>query len=339
MKHLLLASLLLFTACSTDGNTQYIKPYPVVISEGSCIPLLAGQTMEAGSVCATIEGENIKVTYQVSGDWLLSETHLWVDTSLTTLPVTRAGNPKIGLFPYTSGSLDGATSYEFLVPLSLFGLSGDEEVCDPVTLFAVAHAALYRVLEDGTVQTETGFADGTRLVDRGSWATYFTWNLTCEEDPVGPGPGGLSCETAFAMGNEATCFIGEPYGFHRWGWTNGPLGIGSYEFEIYAGAGQCDLSKGELVGTLFVEYDGSMATIQYTTFPMFFMEETHLYIGNEPLARNGLGEYTVAPGQYPYQHDLTLDTMDEYVVTGLSGDIYIVAHAVTCQEQIMEEGL
>jgi len=41
-----------------------------------------------------------------------------------------------------------------------------------------------------------------------------------------------------------------------------------------------------------------------------------------------MGDYTVAPGQYPAQHDLTMATTDSYTITGLSGSVYLVAHAV-----------
>jgi hypothetical protein len=103
-------------------------------------------------------------------------------------------------------------------------------------------------------------------------------------------------ETAFAFGGDyATCFLdidndGDGEGdFSRWGWTNGPLPAGSYEFDIYAAAGQCDLSP-------------------------YSLAETHVYVGNDILPQDNKGGYTVAPGQYQ-------------MVTGLSGDIYVVAHA------------
>ena len=62
------------------------------------------------------------------------------------------------------------------------------------------------------------------------------------------------------------------------------------------------------------------------------MTETHLYVGNEILAWDNDPEdpgYTVAPGQYPYIHeDLANVQTDVHTVTGLSGDIHVVAHAV-----------
>lgn len=57
------------------------------------------------------------------------------------------------------------------------------------------------------------------------------------------------------------------------------------------------------------------------------MVETHLYVGGEPLARSN-GEYTVAPGQYLAIHsELNNVATDSYTITGLSGEVYVVAHA------------
>jgi len=61
------------------------------------------------------------------------------------------------------------------------------------------------------------------------------------------------------------------------------------------------------------------------------MDATHLYVGTEHLPRKKNGDFTTAPGQYPYKHDPLNDvTTDTYTVTGLSGEIYVVAHAVVC---------
>jgi len=141
------------------------------------------------------------------------------------------------------------------------------------------------------------------------------------------------CETGYAYGNGyATCF--DQYGFSNWGWTNGELSYGSYTFPIYASAGGCDINSGILVGTLYVEYIGETVTVTYEMIDGYTMEETHLYIGSEPLPRKN-GDYTTAPGQYPYKHVLEDATTDIYQVNGFSGGgIYVVAHAVACWFEI-----
>ncbi|NHF61560.1 hypothetical protein FK220_019565 [Flavobacteriaceae bacterium TP-CH-4] len=129
---------------------------------------------------------------------------------------------------------------------------------------------------------------------------------------------GAGCETAFARGNDGqTCFIGN--GFNRWGWTIGPLAEGDYTYEVYAGAGQCDTNKGELVGTVDVSYANGEVDVVYNIDAAYDVEETHTYAGTEMFPTDKKGKLTVAPGQYSIADDL-------------SGEIYVIAHAVVCQD-------
>jgi hypothetical protein len=140
----------------------------------------------------------------------------------------------------------------------------------------------------------------------------------------------VTCGTAYAYhADYATCLL--DLGFTKWGWTSGPLGPGSYEFRFWAGAAHCDTSKGMLVGQVTVNYDGSTAVVSYQMYEGNWMTATHLYVGNNGLPRDKKGNETVNPGQYPYEHDpLNNVTTDSYTVTGLSGNICVVAHALVC---------
>jgi len=139
-----------------------------------------------------------------------------------------------------------------------------------------------------------------------------------------------TCGTAYAYNaSYATCFL--DLGFTKWGWTNGPLGAGFYVFQLWAGAADCDTSKGRLVGQVTVNYDGSTAVVTYQIYEGNWITAIHLYVGNNHLPRDKKGVETVTPGQYPYAHDpLNYVITDTYTVTGLSGNIYLVAHAVVC---------
>lgn len=308
--------------------------------------LYAGQTIDAGTVSITVTGDNLVVTFTTRDGWSLDETHLWIGTSLTDMPQTRKGTPKIGNFPYHSGSLNGATSYSETIALSALNFACPQ---DDTTYYVAAHAVVSKTDSSGAVQTETGWADGVSFVDKGMWGTYFSIVLTChcggDQPPVVLG----SCETAFAYsgGTNAadeditTSFLdidedqdgnGD---FNRWGWTNGPVGPGSYSWDIYAGAGQSDISKGTLVGVLNLYYDGFTATVDYLMFGPYLLDETHLYVGNDILPRDVNGLYTVAPGQYPTIHgSLGGVSSDSYVISGLSGEIYVVAHGVSCTPDV-----
>lgn len=150
-------------------------------------------------------------------------------------------------------------------------------------------------------------------------------------------------ETAFAVMTSngevddsiSTCFIED--GFGNWGWTNGPLSdpSGPLTFDIYAGAGQCDLEKGTLVGELIVEYNNGTFTATYImtetspfTGETYVMTESHLYVGNDPYPEGPSGMPTNAPGQYGNSDDHGNVTTYTYEIEGLSGDIFFIAHAV-----------
>lgn len=314
-----------------DGDAEGSSQSALVKIQGgdSCVTLLAGQTIVAGTVCSSIEGENLRVTYATTGGWSLHETHLWAGLNLATMPQTNSGNPKIGNFPFASGPLAGTTSYSVTIPLATFGLSSAMTQCDPRTAYIVSHAVVKRPRADGTLESQSAYGEGTRLVAKGNWATWFSVVLECADDQP---PVVGSCETAFARSaTHSSCFIGSPsLSTNRWGWTNGPIGPGSYSFPIYAGAGKCDIGKGTLVGSLAVTYNGASANVSYSMASGFTLDETHLYIGSEPFPRDPNGSFTVAPGQYGNIHDLTAASSDSFTVSGLSGSVYVIAHASTC---------
>ena len=124
------------------------------------------------------------------------------------------------------------------------------------------------------------------------------------------------CETAYAYDDapDGTCFI--DLGFGNWGWSIKLPGPGTYTFDVYAGAGQCDLSKGTMVGTVTANYSGGTVSFSYNFLSGFSASETHFYAGTTPTPYFK-GKPTVAPGIYR-------------IGTGLSGQIYIIAHAVVC---------
>ncbi|NNE33077.1 MAG: hypothetical protein HKN40_11995 [Winogradskyella sp.] len=143
-----------------------------------------------------------------------------------------------------------------------------------------------------------------------------------------------ACETLFAKASddESSCFIDD--GFNRWGWTIGPLDGGTYFFDLYAGAGGCDTDKGTLVGLLKIEYDEltETVTVEYDAYSGYTLSETHLYVGSEPYPVKPNGQPTVAPGQYPYKHNLDAADEDSFTITDVMGDIYVIAHGVICED-------
>lgn len=120
-------------------------------------------------------------------------------------------------------------------------------------------------------------------------------------------------ETAYAKGGAAECFIPT---FANWGWTN-LISPGTYTMDLWAGAAQCDISKGTEVGSVTVMYgsDGYV-TVTYDVKPPYLLEETHVYAGYDEFPNDKKGKLTVAPGAYSN-------------ATSFNGDpVYVIAHAV-----------
>lgn len=306
--------------------------------------LYAGQTTNAGSVVVGNDADNLYVTLTATGGWLLNKTHVHAADSLVGIPVNKAGNPQIGTFRHQAPHVPPVATYTYTMPRA--SVSPDVNVNAVV---AAAHAELVKLDGAGAVAAaETGWGEGRRFTERGSWGTYmeYTWQACASPPPAS------QTETAFARllpaastnaadGDPVTCFleldlnrdgVGD---FNRWGWTNGALAAGTHSFDLHAGAGRCDPAKGTKVGTLTVDYDGSTATVRFQAsgkHPLtgldYKLQETHLYVGSEVMPKNKLGEPTAAPGQYPTIHgELKGVTSDSYSISGLSGPIYVVAHA------------
>ena len=138
------------------------------------------------------------------------------------------------------------------------------------------------------------------------------------------GTANISCETAYAKGLNAICFLDIPNKQgNNWGWTNKITESGSWNFPIYAGAGQCDESKGTLVGTLDISYDGTTVNVFYNIDSEYSLDETHLWVGTDLLPKNKKGKYISSPGQFPYNGQ-------NPVSVNITTPFYIAAHSVVC---------
>jgi len=315
----LLCSALAFGACGSSYDIESRQQAVQYAQASQCVTLFAGQTINAGSVCVSVSGQDLVVNYATTGGWELVQTHLWVGDDLLSMPQTKTGNPQIGNFPYKSGDITGATSYTFNIPLA--SLSDAADLCGH-TFDLAAHAALRKPAgTDGGYETQTGWGAGTQINSRGSWATYFTYTVSCDAPPPPP-PSALSCETAYAFGDRTFIQLGLTQS--RWGWQVGPLAPGSYTQPIYAGAAQNDITKGQLVGQLSINYDGSSVTVGYQLDAGYVLDATHLYVGTSNVS-------TISPGRYGSTHDLDNASSDSFTVSGFDGQpVYVVAHAVSC---------
>lgn len=123
-------------------------------------------------------------------------------------------------------------------------------------------------------------------------------------------------ESAWAMGTGegVTAKPFSDFGFSNWGWTNLIGQPYSGEWPLYAGAAQSDPSKGTLVGTFEVSYNGGFA-YEFHLDPGFLLDGAGaVYAGRDPFPKLRNGAYTTAPGQYK-------------ILSSLSGAIHVIAHA------------
>ncbi len=186
--------------------------------------------------------------------------------------------------------------------------------------------------EVGTTATVDDLAPGVYTVtvtDANGCTT--TCNVTITREPEEF----INCETAFAKGDVSKCFIPD---FGNWGWTN-LISEGTYEeMPLYAGAAQCDISKGAKVGYIEVTYSKAegKVTVNFVMYEGYAMNEAHVYVGSDKYPKFKRGRKwvsTVAPGQYPYVSGPLENVagLTGIEFTGVSGDLYIIAHAVTCE--------
>ena len=111
-------------------------------------------------------------------------------------------------------------------------------------------------------------------------------------------------ESAWAKANTADVGVEEVVsfcdaGFNNWGWTN-QIDPGTHKMDLWAGAGQCDTSKGTLVGDVTVTYDGDgNVTAQFNVADEYLLDDsTAFYAGEEQFPTTPRGAPTTAPGQY-----------------------------------------
>ncbi|MGM5471259.1 T9SS type A sorting domain-containing protein, partial [Flavobacteriaceae bacterium LMO-SS05] len=138
---------------------------------------------------------------------------------------------------------------------------------------------------------------------------------------------------------ESTCF--RTNGFSRWGWTNLIPGENvegvPYILDLYQGAGKCDLSKGTLAGHVEIDYRSGTVNVKYIMNDGFGMYEAHLYIGCNAYPKTKKGDDTVAPGQYNFNAGGLVNAKEwNASIDGVSGEVFIIAHAVVSGENLCE---
>jgi hypothetical protein len=169
-------SAIAFTSCKKESIADSSKtdPAPSLVVNGGCTPtqvsLIAGQTINAGSVSVTNDATNIYVTYTTANGYVLTQTHLYVG-SCNAIPVNNQNNPIPGHFPYNT-TQNNTTTYTEVVPISTIGAGN----CGCIA----AHAVVVKLNASGQViEQQTGWGNGTAInTSGGNWGMKFEY-CTC----------------------------------------------------------------------------------------------------------------------------------------------------------------
>lgn len=309
-----------------------------------CQPVVAdlvyGATyVKVGTVTVWNDTENLYVNYQVTTPGIaLDETHVAICNELFSQ------RPEPGHSCYMQNHAFGTTSYTYTIPLNNVLLhpdcpecqtgqvtsassgNGKKECCSIDLSGPACGAFIYLATHAALSNGETAYGKGECQAPgggAGAWFCQIPYEICCEAAP--PPPPGACEDTAWGYASGALCFINiKELKSNNWGWTYKIPEPGVYTLTLYAGAGQCNLSKGTAVGTVTVNYSGTTVTVNYTPYPGYTFEETHVWIGSTPLPyknkkKPSLG-YTAAPGQFPYKDGASVN------VNGWNY-IYVAAHA------------
>ena len=298
--------------------------------------LYTTQSYQAGYVTISTDCDNLTLSVN-TWPWLtpqptLGHICIWIGNDLLNLPMTSDGLPDASKFAQAANGkcidATGLTTYTWVIPVSELTMVDVSNLYNK-DLYIVTVAD---VDTDGNPLTpyERAYAGAYGQNGAGGYWNYSVFQMCCSVP---------SCNsTAYAKGGWVwtTSPKSNPEGLpsllltqNRWGWAinllpgmNTPL-----TFNIYAGAGLNNTSKGVLVGTLNVVWSGTNVSVTYNMLPGYLIEEVHIYVGDTP-------PMTIAPGQYGY-----IDSFDptgassvgpiSFAVSDSNGDgIWLVAHAV-----------
>ena len=319
----------LTTPNSRDIGPTIVDPEVDPCGEIKTVELWPSPCVDTGSVTIYNDDVNLYVTvYSIYGyQNVEDQIKIWVGTDLTMIPGGGETIPPVELFPYQYTVDSTATVLTAVIPLDeiQFLIDCDEQI------YVVVYSDL--LIEDGYGGTleVSGWA-GDMAGNGNTWWVYTTYEVQC--CPIFD-----ICETAFGKGGWV--FASSPRANpenlpslnltrQNWGWAVNIDGNGDHIYDIWAGAGKNDVSKGTLVGTLIVSTFGDQVDVTYMLDPGYFMYEVHIYAGD-------FAPTTIAPGQFghtvefengasSYSHTFTIEDTDD-------DGIWIIAHAVVCWEE------
>ena len=149
------------------------------------VKLVAGQTMDAGTVTVTIEDGIIEVTFETKDGWVLDETHVYVGC---VKPPTHSP----GGLGSTHEDLGGVTT-------DTHTFSWVDIACECIEGSVTLYFATHAVVSHNTYGSQTAWGEGEEI--NGGWAMYFTITIPCNQVPE------LPLGTIMALGSTMVALI------------------------------------------------------------------------------------------------------------------------------------
>jgi hypothetical protein len=141
--------------------TINVHPFVTDLIAGGGNPKSA---IDVGDVIIWNDLDFLYITYEVTGDWYITETHLHVADSLEGIPQTKKGNPIPGHFDYSNHHDPSVQTYLYAVPWTW----------EPGTTLYIATHAVVEKVTDSIYQIETAWGDGVDFSGK-NWATYIIY--------------------------------------------------------------------------------------------------------------------------------------------------------------------
>jgi len=154
---------------STANQTYSIKATNA--QQAVQFPIWAGQNINAGNVSVFNDANYLYVTYNLTGGWMMTESHVHFGVTLNDIPRTSKGIPIPGQFMYKTIHNPPVLTYTYNIPYASFGFNyGDQLVIS-------AHAGFVNGnYPNGTYQSQTGW--GGNIAGPGPrWWYYFQYTL------------------------------------------------------------------------------------------------------------------------------------------------------------------
>ena len=164
-------------------STAHTEENPQVVT------LWAGQNIDAGTVSVWNDGDNIHVEYETTGDWVITETHLYVGKTdpngLTSapgqFPYSMPHDPPVDYYPYVI-DLDIIDGYHLKLnnkgnPTGKWEADGAPGVGPDDQVYIAAHAVVmdttcYQTAVLYGIERYTGTVYGIDVLSGTSWVEF-----------------------------------------------------------------------------------------------------------------------------------------------------------------------